>query len=246
MARTLAEPWGTDPKQRGEPFERPTLPQPIRAPGRPALGCRVPHLRRGCGLYALLHGVPDRLHRGVRLEPGREFHRLLGIAADQRCHVSGRWYPGRSPWAAAPGPDRWRPARGGACRQLVRQRPLAGDPAVWRGDDTRRQLPRIGGVRSDPVAPLRAEPRRGSGGRAVGERLCPGIFGTVVAGVDRRPGLARSLSRAGRVHGGGVSATCRACSAGQSPNEHPRRAGAPSSPPAGRCAARCARRISGC
>ena len=33
QARTLAAPWGTDPKQRGEPFERPTLPQPIRAPG---------------------------------------------------------------------------------------------------------------------------------------------------------------------------------------------------------------------
>ncbi len=69
MARKLAAPWGTDPKQRGLPFERPTLPQPIRAPGRAAAYRRIHHLRRGCGLHALLHGVPDRLHRGVRLEP---------------------------------------------------------------------------------------------------------------------------------------------------------------------------------
>ena len=34
-----------------------------------AAGRRVPHLRRGRGVHALLHGVPDRLHRGVRLDP---------------------------------------------------------------------------------------------------------------------------------------------------------------------------------
>ena len=66
-----------------------------------------------------------------------------------------------------------------------------------------------GGVRADPVTPICAQPRHGGGGRAVGQWLRPRLLGAAVAAVDRRPGLARRLPRAGRLHGGGLPAAGR-------------------------------------
>ena len=156
------------------------------------------------------------------------------------------WLIGLGP--QAPGFDRRRPAVGRSAASAIRRKQsLAGDPAVWRGDDARRQLPRAGGVRSDPVAPLRAQPRHGRGDRAIGQRLCPRIFRAAVAVADRRPGLARRLPRAGRLHGGGVSAArCLVPAFGTGADIVWRRGPRASAPPAGRYARRCARRISGC
>ena len=63
-----------------------------------------------------------------------------------------------------------------------------------------------GGVRSGAVAAVRAQPRHGGGDRAVGQRLRARVLRAGVATADRRAGLARRLSGAGRVHGGGVPA----------------------------------------
>ena len=64
----------------------------------------------------------------------------------------------------------------GLLASCICERAVAGDRAVWRGDDVRRELPRAGGVRSDPVAAFRAQPRHGGGCRAVGQRLRPRRF----------------------------------------------------------------------
>ncbi len=78
---------------------------------------------------------------------------------------------------------------------------LAHGRAVRRGDDAGGELPGAGGVRAAAVAVFRAQPRHGGLGRAVGERLRPGVLGAVDDDDDLRPGLARRLSVAGRVHG---------------------------------------------
>src|SRR5215471_4521144 len=133
--------------QRGNTFESLTSPQPVRAPGRAAPGCLVHYVRCWGGLHALLHCVPGRLHRGVRLEPWRELNRLLGVAADQRRDLAVGWRPGGSAGTTPACADRGFPPGGRTARQLLRKHAVASDPALRRGDDTGCELPRAGGFR---------------------------------------------------------------------------------------------------
>ena len=103
------------------------------------------------------------------------------VAVDQRCHVAAGRHAGGPVRAAAAGPDRRLSCSRRPARQFVRQRAVADDRAVRRGDDTGRQLSGAGGVRADAVAPFRAQSRHGGGRRAVGQRLRPRLLGAAVS-----------------------------------------------------------------